>query len=406
MMKYVIILGDGMPDYPLEELDGKTPLEYAHTPNMDNLAQRGEMGKVVTIPDNLPAGSDVANLSVFGYDPNKYYTGRSPIEAVAMGIDLSEKDVTFRCNLVTLSSEEAYEKKTMLDYSADEISSSESELLIQEISEKMGSKKFAFYPGVSYRHIMVWQNPSEELDCILTPPHDISGKPVGDYLPSGSHGHVLLRFMEQSDTYLAKHPVNIRRMEKGLKPANSIWLWGHGKRPHLTSFMEKYGISGSVISAVDLIKGLGLCAGLSAEIVPGATGNINTDFSGKARRALEVLHSGKDFVYVHVEAPDEAGHRGELETKIRAIEEIDNKVVKEIAFGLNDFPNYRLMVLSDHPTPLSLLTHTRDAVPFVITHKDAEPKNPQGVFSERFASEGLFFEKGFKLMDYFINNRS
>jgi len=402
LIKYVVILGDGMPDYPLPELGGKTPLQYAQTPQMDSLVQRGETGMVVTVPDQMPAGSDVANLSVFGYDPLRYYTGRSPIEAVAMGIQLDGTDVAFRCNLVTLSDDTPFAKKKMLDYSADEISTPEAVQLIQEISNQLGSAAHGFYPGISYRHAMIWRNSLEELNCDLTPPHDIFNQEIGAYLPSGRSGRVILDLMIRSSAILPGHPVNRARLEKGLKPANSIWLWGQGKRPYLDKFMDKYGLNGSVISAVDLIKGLGICAGLTAETVPGATGNITTDFSGKARRALDVLHGGKDFVYVHVEAPDEAGHRGELETKIRAIEEIDEKVVKEIIAGLQDFPDFKVMVLSDHPTPLSLRTHTREAVPFVICHKGADLSNPGGEFSEPFAAGGLFFEKGYELMDYFI----
>ncbi len=408
MIKYAVILGDGMPDYPLDELGGMTPLQYAHTPNMDRLARIGKTGKVVTVPENMPPGSDVANLSVFGYDPIRYYTGRSPIEAVAMGIELGEDDVTFRCNLVTLSENEAYENKTMLDYSADEISTSEAAELIEELSLSLGNQNFAFYPGVSYRHLLVWRNAPDNLECTLTPPHDISGREIGEHLPAGKHSPALLNFMKESNRYIAEHPVNIKRRERGSQPANSIWLWGHGKRPYLDSFSKKYGLSGSVISAVDLIKGIGICAGLTAENVPGATGNIKTDFSSKARCALQVLHAGKDFVYVHVEAPDEAGHRGELETKIRAIEKIDQKVVQEIASGLDDFPDYRLMVLSDHPTPLSIRTHTSEAVPFCIVDKgdrSQNSQNSQGQFSEDFAAQGMFFEQGYKLMDFFISRQ-
>lgn len=401
-MKYVVILGDGMPDYPLDELGGKTPLEYARTPNMDKLAKCGEMGTVKSVPDGMPAGSDVANLSVMGYDPARYYTGRSPIEAVAMGVEMSDQDLTFRCNLVTLSDEEPYKSKSMLDYSAGEISTAEAREIMNAVGQKLGSEIHSFYPGVSYRHLMVWRGGPSPDGFKLTPPHDISGKEITDYLPQGENSSVLLEFMEKSGAFLKEHPVNRDRLARGLKPANSIWLWGEGRKPRLDSFREKYGLEGVVISAVDLIKGLGILSGLEAADVPGATGTITTDFRGKAQRALKELHSGSDFIFVHVEAPDEAGHQGDIETKIKAIEEIDEKVVGEILRGLEDFPEYKLMVLSDHPTPLSLRTHTSEAVPFCIFKKGTPLKNPKGEYSESFAAKGIYIEKGHELMDYFL----
>jgi 2,3-bisphosphoglycerate-independent phosphoglycerate mutase len=399
-VKYIVILGDGMPDYPLEELGGKTPLQYARTPYMDKLAKQGEMGMVKTVPQGMPAGSDVANLSVMGYDPARYYTGRSPIEAVAMGVKLAEEDMAFRCNLVTLSGEGPYKKRRMLDYSSDEISTPEAREIIEEVAARLGNETFNFYTGISYRHLMVWRGGPDGFD--LTPPHDITGKEIAAYLPEGENGPVLLRFMEESCSFLPEHTVNRERQSRGLRPANSIWLWGQGRRPRLDSFKEKYGVEGAVISAVDLIKGLGILAGLEVVNVPGATGNISTNFRGKALKAVEALKEGRDFVFIHIEAPDEAGHRGELEIKIRAIEEIDEKVVGEVLRGLEEFPEYRLMVLSDHPTPLTLRTHTAEPVPFCIYNKGDAVKNPQGEFSESFAAGGVFFPEGYRLMDHFL----
>lgn len=398
-MKYIIVLGDGMPDYPVKELQGKTPLQYARTPNMDMLARHGKVGMLKTVPDDMPPGSDVANLTVMGYDPTRCYTGRSPLEAVAMGVELGSDDVAFRCNLVALSEEEAYEKKKMLDYSADEITSGEAKLLIEDISKELGDDFFHFYAGVSYRHLVVWKNGLENFT--LTPPHDIPGKEIGPFLPRGDKSTVLLQFMEKSHYLLKDHRVNRERQARGLRPANSIWLWGQGRRPSLDSFEEKYGLEGAVISAVDLIKGIGICAGLEAVNVEGATGNINTNFRGKALKAVSKLMEGREFIYIHVEAPDEAGHRGELDVKVRAIEEIDEKVVGELLRGMDSFPHYRLMVLSDHPTPLSLRTHTREAVPFVIYDKGAPQRDPEGSFSEEYAHGGLFIEEGYRLMDLF-----
>ena len=399
-MKYLVILGDGMPDYPCAELGGKTPLQYARTPQMDRLAQMGEFGMVKSVPDNMPPGSDVANLSIMGYDPARYYTGRAPIEAVAMGVDLAGDDTAFRCNLVTLSAEEPYAAKTMLDYSAGEIETEEAHVLIDELAKRLGNGIFHFYPGISYRHLMVWRSGPQNFD--QTPPHDIYGKVIGNYLPAGEDGEKLLALMEESHALLPLSPVNRERLARGAKAANSIWLWGQGRKPSLDSFVKKYGLSGAVISAVDLIKGLGLCAGLEAVHLPGATGNIHTDFRGKAIKALEKLQEGLDFVFVHVEAPDEAGHQGDLETKIKAIEEIDEKVVGEVLRGLSDFPQSRLMVLSDHPTPLALRTHTSEAVPYCIYKGETEKTNPDATFCEAVAQKGSYLPYGHLLMDKFL----
>jgi 2,3-bisphosphoglycerate-independent phosphoglycerate mutase len=400
-MKYVVILGDGMADYPIASLGNQTPLQTAATPWMDYLAHHGQVGMVKTVPEGFPPGSDVANLSVMGYDPRLYYTGRSPLEAVSMGVTLGENDVAFRCNLVTLSPETTYTQKTMIDYSADEISSAEAKELITTVNKHLGNNTFNFYAGVSYRHLMVWRNGPQEFQ--LTPPHDISDQQITAYLPKGNQSDLLLSLMKTSNALLPTHPVNQLRIQKGLKPANSLWFWGQGKKPLIPLFTDKYHLSGSVISAVDLTKGLGLCAGLEIIEVPGATGNITTNFTGKARAAITALKQGKDFVYIHIEAPDEAGHRGELETKIKAIEAIDTLVVKEVLEGLSGFTDYKIMILPDHPTPLCIRTHSADAVPFLIYQKSTRQANKIMSFNEQTAeATGTFLTKGHTLMDYFI----
>lgn len=399
-MKYIILLGDGMADEPLSELDGKTPLQYAATPNMDYLAANGEIGLVRTVPAGFPPGSDVANLAVMGYDPRSYYTGRSPLEAVSMGVVLEENDVAFRCNLVHLSGQERYEDKLMVDYSADEISTPEAKALIEFIGRRLNSDVIRFYPGVSYRHLLVWRGGPEA--SVLTPPHDISGRCIAAYLPQGEGGAFLLRLMQESNKYLPEHPVNLQRIQAGLRPANSIWLWGQGKKPALPAFSDKYGLTGAVISAVDLIKGIGICAGLEVVEVEGATGNIHTNFTGKAEAALAALRQGKDFVYIHVEAPDEAGHRGELDNKLKAIEALD-QMLAVLLSGLNQFEAYRIMLLPDHPTPMRTRTHSSAPVPFAIYTKGKQPANRFTAYDEATAAQsGLGFSAGYELMEYFI----
>jgi len=402
-MKYAIILGDGMADYPIEQLDNKTPLQYAKTPTMDLLAQKGELGIVKTVPDDLAPGSDVANLAVMGYDPHKYYTGRSPLEAVSMGVELSDTDVTFRCNLVTLSDDEPYEYKTMIDYSSDEISTEEAHILMEDVNKHLRTDRISFYPGISYRHLMVWNNGPHNFS--LTPPHDILEKNIADYLPKGTNSNIILELMKRSNEFLKNHPVNLNRIENGLKPANSIWIWGEGKKPSLSGFYDKYGLKGSVISAVDLIKGIGLCAGLRSVNVEGATGNIHTNFIGKAKAAIHELKSGQDFVYVHIEAPDECGHRNEMENKIKSIEFIDQQVVKVIKDELDNIKeDYSIMILPDHPTPLKLRTHTSEPVPFLIYRSNKQQNNSYSSYDELTAKQtGLVFNEGYKLMDYFIS---
>lgn len=405
-MRYVVVLADGMADYPVAELDGKTPLGYAHTPHMDGLAGGGLVGMVQTIPEGFPPGSDVANLSVLGYDPRECYTGRAPLEAASMGVNLGPEDVAFRCNLVTLSRNEPYAERKMLDYSAGEISSSEAGELISAVQKRLGSDTLAFYPGVGYRHLMVWRG--GPADMVLTPPHDISGRVIGEYLPQGEGGGTLLALMEESARFLPAEPVNRQREASGRNPANSIWFWGQGRRPQIGLFHDRFGLAGSVVAAVDLIRGIGVFAGMRVPVVPGATGNIYTNYLGKARTALEELASGRDFVFIHIEAADEAGHQGDLQAKVRAIEEIDAKVVGEVLRGFKEsYPDWRVMVLPDHPTPLVIRTHTADPVPFIIAESKALAAGTGRGFTEEAAQKtGLFFAAGWELLPYFLGIRS
>jgi 2,3-bisphosphoglycerate-independent phosphoglycerate mutase len=402
-MKYLVLLADGMADWPLPALNNQTPLQACSNPNMDRLAQQSEVGLVQTVPPGMPPGSDVANLAVLGYDPQQHYTGRSPLEAISIGVDLGPNDVAFRCNLVTLSDEPDYRAKTMIDYSSDEISTPEARELILAVAAKLGSKLFSFFPGVSYRHLMVWHG--GPLTTQLTPPHDISGRPIGEYLPAGEGGKELLQLMEAGRKLLAEHPVNQKRIVQGIHPATSLWFWGQGKKPAIPSFFERFGLHGAVISAVDLTKGLGICAGLQVIDVPGATGNIHTNFHGKAVAALQAFRDGIDFVYLHIEAPDEAGHRGEMDTKIKAIERIDAEVLGYILDELPLItPEFCIMLLPDHPTPLAIKTHTADPVPFLIyRHGQNQTEYSAPAFDEKSAAAtGLLIDPGHQLMNRFI----
>ncbi len=391
-----------MADRPHAELGGKTCLQAAKTPNLDQLATRGQTGMVHTIPEGFPPGSDVANLTVMGYDPRKYYTGRSPLEAASIGVELGPEDVAFRCNLVTLRiTGSAARRAIMEDFSAGHITTEEARLLIEEIDAKLGSDRIRFYPGVSYRHLMVWKGGHDALEC--TPPHDIQDKDIQDYLPRGEGDETINELMESSLEVLTNHPVNKKRIENGKRPANSIWLWGQGKRPNMPTFREKYGIEGAMISAVDLTKGIGLYAGFEVINVPGATGWLDTNYVGKAEHALWALKT-KDIVYVHVEAPDEAGHSGELKNKVKAIEDFDEFVVGNIIHGMKQFDEYRIMALPDHPTPIELRTHSNDPVPFAIYDNRHErtggPVNYDELLGER--KDALVFKEGYRLMDYFL----
>lgn len=400
-MKYLLILADGMADYPILELDNKTPLQFANTPYMDKLAQSALIGNVKTIPDNFPPGSDVANLSVMGFEPSIYYTGRSPLEAISMGVRLSDSDLAIRCNLVTLSSADKYHNRIMLDYSAGEITNEEANTLINDIQNELGKNTFTFYAGISYRNLAVWSEGVNN-QLTLTPPHDILDKQISAYLPSGDNGHLLLDLMVKSNEILEKHPINIKRKSAGKNPANSIWLWGEGHNPTLPSFKEKYNINGSVVAAVDLVKGIGISAGLKSVTVAGATGAIETNFAGKAQAALDELQNGQDFVYLHIESPDEAGHQGSLAKKIWAIEQIDKEVLGLIYSNLDNFAKIRILLLPDHPTPISVRTHTADPVPFILYDKNNLINNKIGLYNEKTASKGVFLDSGSKLMDMFI----
>ena len=395
-MKYLILLGDGMADYPLE--NGKTPLEMAHKPTIDALAQKSTVGLATTVPSHLPPGSDVANLSVMGYDPDLYYTGRSPLEAASIGVPLKDSDITFRCNLVCLSQDEPYEDKTMIDYSSDEISTEEAHELIKSIKPIFDTDEITFYGGFSYRHLMVWNG--AQMDFKLTPPHDISDRKITEYLPKGWHSNTILNMMKQSYDILKDHPVNQTRRERGLRPANSIWIWGEGTKPQLISFYEKNNKRGSVISAVDLVKGIGILADMNVVEVEGATGNIHTNFEGKAKAAVDELQNGADFVYLHVEAPDECGHRGEVGNKIKSIEYLDSRMLQHILPELDKMGEpYSILIMPDHPTPLSIKTHTHDAVPFMLYRSDA-PCEGTAAYTEKHAAEtGITVAKGHTLIE-------
>lgn len=400
-MKYLVMLCDGMADYSVDELGGKTPLEAAATPNMDKLAKTASVGLVKTVADGLKPGSDVANLSVLGYNPDDCYTGRSPLEAGSIGIDMKDTDVSLRCNLVTLTDEQVYEDKTILDYCADDISTAEAEELIKYLAENLNSDEFCFYSGVSYRHCLIWNNGTLDIGT-MTPPHDITGKPIKEYVPAHPNAEKLYELMKKSYELLKDHPVNIERIKKGLRPANSIWLWGEGVRANLVDFKEKYGLKGSMISAVDLLKGIGKFSGMNVVNVDGATGYIDTNFEGKAAAAISEFENGQDFVYIHVEAPDECGHRHEIENKVKSIELIDKYVLEPVAEYLKSTGEaFRVLITPDHATPLSLKTHTNDPVPFMI-YDSSKDNNGVKSFNEKTASEtGLFVEKGHTIMDLF-----
>jgi 2,3-bisphosphoglycerate-independent phosphoglycerate mutase len=401
-VKYLVMLCDGMADEPNEALGNSTPMEKANKPCMDSLAAKAEVGIVKTVAEGLKPGSDVANLSVLGYEPAVYYSGRSPLEAASIGIDLKDTDVTLRCNLVTLSDEEDYEKKTILDYCADDISSEEAKILIEYIQEKLGNDKFRFYPGVSYRHCLVWRNGNPH-PGVLTPPHDITGKVITDYIPKGEAVDELYDLMKKSYDLLKDHPVNKARIARGKRPANSIWLWGEGTKPLLDNFSEKFGKKGSMISAVDLLKGIAICAGMNSVDVEGATGYLDTNFDGKCKAAIEEFKKGADLVYIHVEAPDECGHRGEIENKVKAIEMIDEHILAPVVEFLRGYDDFAVLVCPDHPTPLSIRTHTSTPVPYLIYDSKNEINSGVKVFCEKEAREtGNYIEKGFTMMNYFL----
>lgn len=399
-MKYIVVLGDGMADYPLEELGEKTPLEYAKTPMMDQLAQKSEIGQVHTIPAGMSPGSDTANLSVLGYDPKKYYTGRSPLEALSIGVPMKDTDIAIRCNIVTVSEEEAeYKDKKMIDHSSDEISTEDADVLIGAVQEAFGNEMFHFYTGTSYRHLLIWDHGQV---VPLTPPHDILTKTIGQYLPEEK---LLRDMMEKSYEILNEHPINIARAKAGLHKANSIWFWGAGTRPALSDFTEKTGKRGVMISAVDLLKGIGVGAGLHNIIVEGANGTLETNYEGKAQAAVDALaKDGYDFAYIHVEAPDEMGHQGSVERKIKAIEYLDQRVIRIVKEGMDaSGEEYRMLVLPDHPTPITLRTHTSDPVPYML-YDSTNCGSRMWHYNEReAAASGIDMPSGAALMEYFLD---
>jgi 2,3-bisphosphoglycerate-independent phosphoglycerate mutase len=401
-MKYIVLIGDGMADMPIDEIGGQTPLKKALTLNMDNLACKGIIGKVRTVPKGLHPGSDVANLSILGYDPKKYYTGRAPLEAASIGVKLDDSDVAYRCNLVTLKFDKNRTHAAMDDYSSGHITTEEARELMAAIKAGLESEDITFYPGVSYRHLMVWKNGSLKVEC--SPPHDILDKEITDYLPVGERDDVLRGLMRRSVGILEGHPVNKERIKCGKKPANSIWLWGQGTRPSMPTYQEKYGLKGALVSAVDLAKGLGIYSGFEILKVPGLTGWLDTNYMGKVEYALNALEQ-VDFVYIHVVAPDEAGHSGNYTDKIKAIEDFDIFVVGTVMKGLKKrFKDYRILLMPDHATPVKLRTHTDDPVPFVIYDSRNEKKNKGVTYDESITERRdiVAIEEGHKLMDYFI----
>lgn len=371
-MKYIIVLGDGMSDEPIAEIKNQTPLMAAKTPQLDYLAKRSELGIAHTIPQGMNPGSDTANLSVLGYNPKQYYTGRSPLEALSIGVDMKDTDIALRCNVVTISDDDlAYEEKTILDHSASEISTEDAKILIEAVKKELENDVYKFYVGTSYRHLTIWD---KGIVVDLTPPHDILGKVVGNYLPTDK---ALYDMMKKSYTILNNHPINVERKAKGLNKANSIWFWGAGTRPALTSFEEKNQKTGAMISAVDLLKGIAVGAKMKVIEVPGADGTLHTNYEGKAMAAVDVLTKDNyDFVYIHIEAPDEMGHQGNLQNKIKAIEFIDQRVIKIVMEEMkNRGADYRMLIMPDHPTPIRCRTHTSDPVPYLLYDSTKEQKN-------------------------------
>ena len=403
-MKYVIILGDGMADYRQDFLGGKTPLMIAKKPTIDALASVSEVGLCRTVPCGMKPGSDVANLSVLGYDPKECYTGRSPLEAASIGIELKSTDVTARANLVTVSDESEYEDKTMIDYSAGEISTAEARELIVYLAEKMNDDKYKLFAGISYRHCLVVDNGAVAGD--LTPPHDITGKAVKGHLPTSALGAKYLEMMKRSYELLKDHPINIARKKAGKNPANSLWFWGEGTKPSLQNFYERFGLKGGIISAVDLLKGIGKLAGMEVIEVEGATGNYDTNFSGKAKACLDGLDRGLDFVYLHMEAPDECGHHGDAENKIFSIEQIDEFVVKPIFETLTAKGEpFSLLICPDHPTPLSIMTHCKEPVPYLIYNSEQKVNGTISYDEEQAEKSGVFIEDGVALMQRLLGKK-
>lgn len=396
-MKYVIVLGDGMADEPLKELGGKTPLAYASTPQMDALAKQSEIGIVHTIPDGMKPGSDTANLSVLGYDPKKYYSGRSPLEALSIGVDMKPTDVALRTNIVTISDDEVlFEEKVIIDHSSDEISTADAAVLLDAVRRELETDTYKFYVGTSYRHLLIWDK-GEVID--LVQPHDVLGQKIGPNLPKDP---VLRDMMKKSYEILKDHPINVKRREKGLHPANCCWFWGAGTRPALSSFEEKTGKKGVMISAVDLLKGIAVGAGMKVVPVEGANGGLNTNYEGKAQAAVDALTKDDyDFAYIHVEAPDEMGHQGSIERKVQSIEYLDQRVIRIVKEGLDRAGvDYRMMILPDHPTPICVRTHTGTPVPYMLYDSTA-PLEKDWLYNEEEAGRsGIYIAEGHKAIDH------
>lgn len=403
MKKYLIVLCDGMADEPLQELDGRTPLEAARTPNMDRLASQSEIGMVRTVPEGMSPGSDTANLSVIGYDPAKYYTGRSPLEALSIGVDMKPDDVSFRCNIVTLSEEEEkYEDRKIIDHSSGEISTEDAAVLVEALKEGLKREGYEFYVGTSYRHLLIWKHGKV---VELTAPHDILTQRIGEYLPQDP---VLREMMEKSYEILADHPINVKRKEQGLNPANSAWFWGGGTRPALSSFEEEHHLKGAMVSAVDLLKGIAVGAGMRNISVEGANGGLNTNYMGKGQAAVDALLGEDDFVYIHIEAPDEMGHQGSYADKITAIERIDEQIIGPVVEKLQaEHVDFRMLVLPDHPTPVRVRTHVADPIPYMLydSAKDLGEKTVT-VYNEKTGQEsGIMVEKGHTLIKHLFEQK-
>lgn len=401
-MKYVVILGDGMADWPVEELGGGTPLSEAKTPVMDALAKRSEIGMVSTIPEGMAPGSDTANLSVMGYDPRKYYTGRSPLEALSIGVDMKDTDVVYRCNLVTLTEDDRpYEEQVILDHSSDEISTEDADILLKDVCRELADETYRFYTGTSYRHCMIWSK-GQVLE--LTPPHDILTRQIRDYLPEDP---VLRRMQERSYEILKKHPLNLKRKAAGLHPANSFWFWGAGTKPALSSFEEMYHKKGVMISAVDLLKGIAVGAGMDRILVEGANGGLNTNYEGKAQAAVDALtKGGYDFAYIHVEAPDEMGHQGSLEKKIQSIEYLDGRLIRLVKEGLDASGEaYRMLILPDHPTPLKVRTHVAEPVPYLLYDTGAQQEHTWNYNEKEASQSGNRIPHGWDMMHYLFTGQ-
>ena len=399
-MKYVLILGDGMADRPIPELSGKTPLEYAKTPMLDELAKQSEVGLVSTIPEGMSPGSDTANMSVCGYDPKIYYTGRSPLEALSIGVAMKDTDVAIRTNVVTVSDDDLpYEEKTIIDHSSSEIDTEDAAVLMEAVQKELGNEMFSYYVGTSYRHLLIWDKGSV---VPLTPPHDILGKTIGEYLPKES---LLFEMQKKSYEILNNHPINVARAAAGLNKANSIWFWGAGTKPILTSFEEKTGKKGAMISAVDLLKGIAVGAGMDNKHVEGANGQLHTNYEGKAQAAVDALtKEGYDFAYIHVEAPDEMGHQGSVERKVQAIEYLDERIIRYVKEAMDaSGEDYRMLVLPDHPTPIEVRTHTSEPVPYLL-YDSTQKQEKEWKYSEKCAKDGgIFYPQGHKLIDYLFS---